>query len=327
MEKIFIKESKKYENGAVFEFRYVGIPFENYNAEKANKLIDAFLNKKMSHGDMLKDVAYLRTILSCSKEKLLVVEFTDGNNNEIAKYEDGILTSYESKKCDDKSSNNMEVKYQVGSALNISFSDFQDKSIVEYPNIKEMKNKFDEVVEHINSLTHVKPVYLNDDAKAIIETYKLFYGENPDFSKGDINIKIQTMLLILAQFGISLGDYSFRINEIMPESLALLQMVNSLFPLGEVTVIEDPVQLKEGAKKTIKLIGETISEDVDRDYDQHMKALMTISKTIYAGHYASDYNVDKLLEYPNIDLTSSEVDKSVQLVKKIEWKLNDNKLN
>ena len=190
-----------------------------------------------------------------------------------------------------------------------------------------MKNKFDEVVEHINSLTHVKPVYLNDDAKAIIETYKLFYGENPDFSKGDINIKIQTMLSILAQFGISLGDYSFRINEIMPESLAFLQMVNSLFPLGEVTVIEDPVQLKEGAKETIKLIGETIREDVDRDYDQHMKALMTISKTIYVGHYASDYNVDKLLEYPNIDLTSSEVDKSVQLVKKIEWKLNDNKLN
>lgn len=37
MEKIFIKESKKYENGAVFEFRYVGIPFENYSAEKAKK--------------------------------------------------------------------------------------------------------------------------------------------------------------------------------------------------------------------------------------------------------------------------------------------------
>lgn len=329
MEQITIRKIKGYEDGTVFEFRYEGIPFEVYDEEKSEELIGKFLNKKTLHRDMLRNVAYIRTILNSSKEKLLVIHYKDRDNEETVKYDNGILSFYEGKKYDDESLNYMKVKFQPNDELKISFSDFEDKQIIEYPNIKDTKNQFDEMVDHINSLVNVKPVYLNNDTKAIIETYKLFYDENPDFSKEDINIKIQTMLSILAQFDISFGDYSFYINERMPESLTLLQMVNRLFPLGEVTVIEDPVKLKETAKETIRIVGETIRETIGNNQDVN-EALITISKTIYAGRYnlVSVYDdIEKLVEYPNINLTYSEANSSTQLVKRIKKKLDDNKIN
>ena len=329
MEQITIRKIKGYEGGTVFEFRYEGIPFEVYDEEKSEELIGKFLNKKSLHRDMLRNVAYIRTILNSSKEKLLVIHYKDRDNEETVKYDNGILSFYEGKKYDDESLNYMKVKFQPNDELKISFSDFEDKQIIEYPNIKDTKNQFDEMVDHINSLLNVKPVYLNNDTKAIIETYKLFYDENPDFSKEDINIKIQTMLSILAQFDISFGDYSFYINERMPESLTLLQMVNRLFPLGEVTVIEDPVKLKETAKETIRIVGETIRETIGNNQDVN-EALITISKTIYAGRYnlVSVYDdIEKLVEYPNINLTYSEANSSTQLVKRIKKTLDDNKIN
>lgn len=329
MEQITIRKIKGYEDGTVFEFRYEGIPFEVYDEEKSEELIGKFLNKKTLHRDMLRNVAYIRTILNSSKEKLLVIHYKDRDNEETVKYDNGILSFYEGKKYDDESLNYMKVKFQPNDELKISFSDFEDKQIIEYPNIKDTKNQFDEMVDHINSLVNVKPVYLNNDTKAIIETYKLFYDENPDFSKEDINIKIQTMLSILAQFDISFGDYSFYINERMPESLTLLQMVNRLFPLGEVTVIEDPVKLKETAKETIRIVGETIRETIGNNQDVN-EALITISKTIYAGRYnlVSVYDdIEKLVEYPNINLTYSEANSSTQLVKRIKKTLDDNKIN
>lgn len=326
MEQVTIRKTKEYEDGTVFEFRYEGIPFEIYNEEKVEELIGKFLNKKALHRDMLQNVAYMRTILNSSEEKLLVIQYKDRGNEETVKYDNGILFFYECKKYDDEGLNYMEVEFQP-SELKISFSDFEGKQIIEYPNVEDMKNKFDEVVNHINSLTNVKPVYLNNDTKAIIEAYKLFYGENPDFSKEDINIKIQTMLSILAQFDISFGEYSFFINERMPESYALLQMVNRLSPLGEVTVIEDPVKLKETAKETIEIVGKTIREEIGNKQDMN-EALITISKTIYAGQYnlVSIYDdVEKLVEYPNINLTYSEANSSVQLVKKIKKQIDDNR--
>lgn len=329
MEQVTLRKTKGYEDGAVFEFRYEGIPFEIYDEEKVEELIQKFLNKKALHRDMLRNVAYIRTILNSSKEKLLVVHYKDRDNEETVKYDNGILFLYEGKKYDYESLNYMEVKFQPNDELKVSFSDFEDTHIIEYPNIKDTKDKFDKMVDHINSLTNVKPVYLNNDTKAIIEVYKLFYGENPDFSKEDINIKIQTMLSILAQFDISFGEYSFCINERMPESLALLQMVNKLFPLGEVIVIEDPVKLKETTKETIKIVGETIRETIGNNQDMN-EALITISKTIYAGRYnlVSIYDdIEKLVEYPNINLTYSEANSSTQLVKRIKKKLDNNKIN
>lgn len=326
MEQIIIRKSMEGEDGAVFEFRYIGIPFEIYNEKKTEELIAAFLDRKVLHCDMLRNVAYLRTILDCSKEKLLVVQYKDRDNEEIVKYDDGSLVLYECKNYGDENLNHMEVKFQPNNALKISFSDFEDKNIVGYPNIKDTKNKFGEIVDHINSLANAKFVYLDDDTKAIIEAYKLFYTENPDFSKEDINIKIQTMLSILAQFGISFGEYSFRINDGMPESLTLLQMINRLFPLGEITVVKDPVELKESAKETIEIVGETIREVIDDNQDEN-EVLITISKTIYAGRYdlVSLYDVKKLVEYPDINLTYNDADSSVQLVEKINKKLFNNR--
>ena len=325
MEQVNLQKFKEYKNGMTFEFRYEGIPSNVFDKEKVEKLIDTFLNKEALHRDMLRNVTYIRTILNTAKEKLLVVECSDKDNKETVKYDNGILFSYECKQYDVESSNYMEVNFTPGSALNISFSDFEEECIIKYPNTEATKDKFDKVLDYIDSLANVSAVYLDNDSKALIEIYKLFYNDNPDFSKEDINIKVQTMMSILAQFNIYFGDYSFSINEDMPESVTLLQMVNRLFPLGEVVAVEDPIELRERAKQTIKIVGETIRTTIGDETDIN-EALITISKTVYAARYdiTSMYDVKKLVEYPNLNLTFSEVENSVQLVKTIERKIYEN---
>jgi len=320
MEKVTIRKFREHGDGVEFGFSYVGEPFPVYDEKKVGKLIDKFLSKGLSHCDMLRNVSYIRTMLNTCREELLVVQYKDGDNEEIVKYDNGDLVLYES------NHDYMQVKFQSGGKLEVSFSD-KDNSITQYQKVKGVEEKFDAMMDHITSLSYVSPVYLDQSSKAIITAYQLFYNENPDFSKDDINIKIQTMLSILAQFNICLGDYSFRIHEKMPESFSLSQVVNKLFPLGEITVIEDPLEFKDEAKETIEIVGKTITEMIGNEPDRN-EALITISKTIYAGRYGvTAFDVKKLVEQPDVDLTYREADFCVQLVKTIKRRLDNNSRN
>ena len=165
------------------------------------------------------------------------------------------------------------------------------------------------------------------DSKALIEIYKLFYDENPDFSLSNINIRVQTMMSILAQFGITLGaDYSFSLLEKskMPNSLYIEQLVNKLFPLGEITDVDEPIKLADEPKKIIKIVGECVREVINDGYNKD-DALITISKVIHAGRYnlSSNSNVKELSNFTN--RTQNEVESSIRLVNRIEKKLNNDK--
>ncbi|MDD6224234.1 MAG: hypothetical protein PUB18_04450, partial [bacterium] len=100
----------------------------------------------------------------------------------------------------------MTAEFTLGRGLNISFSDFENASIIDYQNSKNINEQFVKLMKHIYLLKSAKAANLDMDSKALIEIYKLFYNENPDFSLSNINVRIQTMMSILAQFGISLGD-------------------------------------------------------------------------------------------------------------------------
>lgn len=105
----------------------------------------------------------------------------------------------------------------------------------------------------------------------------------------------------------------------MPISLNLEQLVNKLFPLGEISDIDDPVKLADEPK--IKIVGECVREVINDGYNQD-EALITISKVIHAGRYrlSSNANVKELSEFTN--RTENEVESSIRLVKRIETKLN-----
>lgn len=324
MEQLNLRKLKESKNGATLEFRYEGIQNNVFDKEKTEKLIESFLSKDTLHQDMIRNIIYLRTILKDTEEKLLVVKYENDDSTEIVKYDNGFLFSFECKKVN--SEDYIEAKFTPCDGLTVSFGNFGHDHIMEPIQAKNTKDKFAEIVDHIASLRKASCVYLDNDSKAVIEAYKLFYNENLDFSKEDINIKIQTMMSILVQFNICFGDYSFNINDKMPESIRVAKMVNHLFPLGEVVAIEDPIELKEEAKETIKMVGETIREAIVDESDIN-EELIALSKTIYAGRYniASIHDVKKLTEDPNLNLTFNEAESSTQLVKKIEMKLNKNR--
>lgn len=339
MTEIKINKFKKYESGATFEFRYEGTPTLVFDEEKVDKLIETFLNDEKTLKVMTRNISYIRTILKDSNEKLLVVKYDDGKNIETVKYDNKILFSYEYKKYNEFDSNYMNVKYTRGDELSVSFSDLITKRPARDPRItmidnyingdertEKVKDDFSNILDHIMDLKNSRAIYLSDDSKLLIEIYKLFYKENPDFSKKDIHIKMQTMVSILAQFNICCGDYSFDIIEKMPESLKLYQEISDLFPLGEVTVVDNPIQLKESAKEYIEIIGETIRETIGNERNMN-DALITISKAIYAGRYDITYHdVKELVEYPNVNLTLKQAESSIKLVEKINTKMFENKI-
>ena len=304
-----------FENEEKFVLSFKGIESSsNIDKVKINKLLDNFINSK-SHINMLRNVEFIRTILKNFEEKLLVIEYSNKNFQEIVKYDNGILSFFNSK--NNKNKNLITAEFS-NRKLNISFSNY-DEDII--------NQQFSKLMDHIHLLKNVKPVNLDMDSKALIEIYKLFYNENPNFSLSNINIRVQTMMSILALFGINLEeDYSFSLlgKNKMPNSLYLEQLVNKLFPLGEIVDIEEPIKLAEELTKIIKIVGECVREVINTEYNKD-DALITISKVIYAGRYSlsSNSNVKEISNFTNS--TQNEVKSSIKLVKCIEKKLNNDK--
>lgn len=319
MEKISIKKTKKYNNGSVFEFRYEGIPFPIFEQEKVEKLLDEYLNNEEQSFDMAKKVSYIRTILETTKEELLVVEYKDSKNSEIVKYDNNVLFLYESKKYNDDNLNYIKTEYTPGRGLNVSFSDFGDTNILDCSETKNVKDYFNELIDNIELLKKAKRVCIDNDSLELIAIYKLFYNENPDFSKKETNIKTQAMMSILAQFGIKIWESEFEIIDDMPQSPKLLQIVNKLSSLGEISVVDHPVKFYPDRERKIKIVMETIRESIN-DKNNLYNTLIAISKTVYAGNYnmSSMYNIEKIIDSCDLELTYKEAESSADLIKIIK---------
>lgn len=318
------KENKTYENGHKLEIRFEGIEKENVDLDKVNNLLNKFIVDQSHHRTMVRNVANIRAILKGFEEKLLVISHSDSNGSkEIVKYDNGNLFLYEYNiKGSISDEDQISIKYSPNNSLDFSFEDF-DGNIVDYPNFNGTIKRFTDIVNKIYQLKHVSAIELDRDSKVLIEIYKLFYNENPDFSDKTINIKIQTMMSILAEFDISLGDdYSFSLwgKVKMPISLYLEEKVDRLFPLGEVVDIDEPIELTKEEKNTIRIAGECIRESITDNYNKE-EALITISKIICAGRYSlsSESNIKELSDFAN--RAQHEVESSIQLVKRIEKKI------
>ena len=132
------------------------------------------------------------------------------------------------------------------------------------------------------------------------------------------------MMSILAKFGITLDcDYSFSLMTKlkMPLSLKLEEMVQKMYPFGVVSEVEDNVKLAEEPKKIIEIVGDSVRDAISLEDDMN-EALITISKVIHASRYnlSSDVDISEIAEFTNRSVDDVEV--SVQLVKRIEHKIN-----
>lgn len=323
MKSISISKTLNFTKGSI-EVRFNGIPNDNADLDKIEALLEDFINNHR-HNYMIENVSIVRTILKDCEEKLLVIFYQDEKGSELVKYDNSNLFLYEKSKREENSEyyDRYKIKYEPTNSIKLDYNN-HETDVADYPGIELVSKEITEMMKQIYYLKNAKAVVLDTDDKALIEIYKLFYNENPDFSSKDINIKVQTMMSILAEFGISLGDdYGFSLwgKVKMPVSLNLEQRVNKLYPLGEVSSLEDSVKLAEEPKKIIKIVGETIRETITNEQNQN-EALITISKVIHAGRYclSSNSDVKKLSEFT--ERTTNEVESSIKLVKRIETRID-----
>lgn len=307
MEHINMSKSKEYEGGKSLEFKYEGIKTSTFDENKVEKLIETIISNEKLIGNIPQNISFLRTVLKDAKEKLLLVKYIDGKKLEEIEYHNGVLSLFQYKKFVNDT-NFIEIDYD------------QDGFTIRSAHLPEIKEKFAQIIDYIDDLKNIGITHLNKDAKILIEVYKLFYNENPDFSKEDINIKMQTMVSILCQFDIWCGDYSFEFYDKMPESNKLCNIVYNLFPLGEIKVVDDPIELKDSVKKEVQIIGQIIRDTFGNGNIN--EKLITLSKAIYAGRYDITYfGVKKLIENSDTSLSLSDAKSSRELVKKINDKL------
>ena len=206
------------------------------------------------------------------------------------------------------------MKYELGKELKITFSN--DNLI----NSKYFKNKIttiNECMKNLEKLNDIIPISLDKTSSILCEVYKLFYNEYPDFSSKNINIKIQTMVVILTEFGIILDDkISFiMLKNKIPISLYLQKKINTLIPLGQIESVNNYVIITEDVSKTIKAIKEVIKEFITNK-DDEIKFLQKFSNIIYirnniASPHSKTSELAKICNCQEFDISDT-----IKLVKK-----------
>lgn len=316
METVKFSETLNFDDGSI-EIKYEGVPLrKDIDEEEVRSMIRDFVDNH-KHDNMLENVTILRTILRDYREEALKVCFCNKNGSETIDYTHIYgtgLTNWFSFK---KDSQNFKIKYDSVLGLELNYYD-------EFGNIKKYTDDLSNIMKYISDLFNVGPIVINDNDKALIEIYKLFYKENPDFSSKDINIKVQTMMSILAGFNVTLDcDYSFSLMTKlkMPFSLKLEEMVQKMYPFGVVDEVKDNVKLAEEPKKIIEIVGNSIRDTISLEDDMN-EALITISKVIHASRYnlSSKADIREIAEFTSRSV--DDVEASVQLVKRIEHKIN-----
>ena len=195
-----------------FEIFFKGIPkHSNIDNQKIEKLISSFMDR--CHGEMLDDVRFLRTILRDYKETKLHILYKKKKKEEVINYNNLKITRYEKHE-----NNDFKIKYTPKNRISYTFN---NKSI---NNIHDIINQSQEDIDELENATKIE---LSKEAKLLIEVYRLFFNENPEFTKKNINLKFQTMITILEGFNITINDYgvSYVNTKNLPLSFKLLKSI------------------------------------------------------------------------------------------------------
>lgn len=297
------------------EVRYEGLTrHQDIDISQLDNELEEFIHAKCRN-DMLKNIMMIRTILDSIEEKSLVVSYEDENTLEMVKYDCTNLYFYQKQRKD----KTLEIIYMPnhgGLQIKDNYRDLED-----YSTVQTVSKELVSAIDRIHDLTRVKKIILDENSKRMIEIYKVFYQENPNFQSKDINIRMQTMMSILSYFDLSVGyDFCLLGKMMMPISLRLEQDVERLYPFGEIDEVEDNVSLVQEAKKEIEMIGQAIRENLSGRKELNEK-LITTSRVLHAKRYnlPSNCQVDAISDF--IGRTPSEVKSTIKLVKQINDKI------
>ncbi len=323
--KIKLDESFIDKEGGVLEFIYNGTA-KNSNIDISNVkyLLNKFKNRNLTFSSMETNLRILRTILRDFNEDSLFISYENNDFIETLEY-DNYEISYFYK---EDMKNNMTIDYEKSHGIEVKYDN--NNIINNIDDIKLTTDRINTILQEMHRLNKVKEVELTDDNKLLIEVYKSFYNEDPDFSDEFINNKIQAMMSILCTFNLGFTSYDYidkygayfdKYRDETPFSISLYGTVNNLFPLGKITNVENPYYLSNRAEKEIAIIGETI-RNTESYKENELATLSTFSKVAYGTNY-SQYHFDDSNDIAS--RSSCPVDKVesyLKLVKKINERID-----
>lgn len=279
---MFIKRSYETEKLC---FKFIGVPKnkkEIDSQEQLELLLDDCFNDDYNIS-ITRSIELIRTILSNYTEKYLEIAKTN-NFGEIehVKYMNRVLTLYEVKK--ELGEEPYNLKYEMYKGLNI---EFPTKKI---DNIKKLVEEKESILDIVNSffkttkkLQNTKAITLDEEGEILCHIYELFYNETPDFRDKDINTKFQSMMAILAKFGIrTKRKIEFTMNyKNIPTSLYLQLKLERYKALGKIKEINPSFKPCIYVDSLIEEISMMIRSSIPEEYDE-TEVLEKISSILYA---------------------------------------------
>lgn len=312
-------------NGDVITLHYKGLKTkQEIEQNDVEFRIQAFITNHW-HENTIENIESIRTILRHCQEKSLIIlcKTNPRNVTEEITYADSSLISYK------EENKTYHINWNTNTGINLTYLTHNDpkESITDYEGLKAAKDNIGEILDKIYKLQQATHFSISRHQIAMIEAYREFYGENPDFSEKDIDIKIQMMTFILSHmtcYGCYF-DYPFRLfkfksGDKMPYSCELeKELISTLYPYGK---IEDDFKFQYGDKhlrRDIKAVGETIKEFA-KDGDL-IKTLMSINALLYVKLFRC-WESDPIEDIANqAGITTNEVKDNEQLMDSINKKL------
>lgn len=312
------------------EINYCGFPKDNsISKEKLEEVLNnIFYNREVAPS--LADTAtILKNIFRELEEHSLEI-YVDKEKEyyEGALYYQGKLTNYSYHKIsmtEEKADIEMNYTCTPKKGVQIKFTT-NDNFQNEY-NIAQYQNEFNECINTIQKLLNINIKKLYDYDKFICTIYRLFYQENPDFSKQEHRTKTQTMLAFLAEYDICIPRnqhkfYSFnlRSNSSMLSSMDLICDLHDLAPLGEIPEEISSIQLPRSDEQTIEKVGQEIRKHMNKQ-ENPIAWFVNLVRINYIKKncLSSNSSTQDIAEYSNC--SQDTVTNSLKLVRKIDKKV------
>lgn len=330
---IKINTNYHYEDGTNLDFNFFGTT-ENINIdqEQLEKNIDnIFLDRKI-FPTMMEAVTILKTILKNIQETHLFVNlYKDEVFSQSVIYRFSKLGIYSyHQEITPKHNLDIHIDYSVRQGLRINVNDKKD-NILDNTNMEILGSQ----IYLIHQLQNIQGINLLEEDKLLIDVYRLFFQENPNFTKEEDRVKTYSMLALLEEFGVELYDdnneellFDFDYGKIFSPKLS--QKLYKLSSFGEITEPINENLLSTRVKTIIKIVSKKIRENM-KIQPNPIEWFQNIVKINYMknNYLPSDNDELEFAEYTNSskDTVKQNVKKYVKLTTKLVKKSKYNQLN
>ena len=290
---------------------------------KMNKVpLTYILNDKNFGTNINELIYYIRTIFRNYTEQTLKIEIEDTKCRKQVKFVNKEVEKYEYK----EKLNDVTVNFTYGpEGVNLNIDNEHSKKNIENEKINNLLTECLNSIKQLNNIKDIKINEFNKEEKILIEIYRLFFNESPDFSeKEDVN-KAQSMMWLLYKEGIYLPDEDgFTIRHTGKVwSFNIESIIDRLIPYGKINDNFDDIKLNKEAYNTIISMGQIIRRYIE---NKEKNTLENISKIAYIIDRCIPiiYDVENIIETGYVE-SNVDVFDIIMFLSNLEIVLKDDK--